>query len=30
MLSVPYRQPYILTTYVVAAIKLLERMDEDD
>ena len=27
-ISVPYRQPYILTTYVVAAIKLLERMDE--
>ncbi|MCG9966873.1 toxin HicA [Pelotomaculum terephthalicicum JT] len=28
--SIPYRQPYILTTYVVAAIKLLERMGEDD
>ncbi|HAU32015.1 MAG TPA: toxin HicA [Desulfotomaculum sp.] len=30
MISVPYRQPYILTTYVVAAIKILERMGEDD
>ncbi|HAG10905.1 MAG TPA: toxin HicA [Desulfotomaculum sp.] len=30
MISVPYRQPYILTTYVVAAIKLLKGMGEDD
>lgn len=29
-ISVPYRQPYILTAYVMAAIKLLERMGEDD
>jgi hypothetical protein len=29
-ISVPYRQPYILTSYVAAAIKLLERMGEDD
>ena len=29
-ISVPYRQPYILTAYVVATIKLLERMGEDE
>ena len=29
-ISIPYRQPYILTSYVVAVIKLLERMGEDD
>jgi len=29
-ISIPYNQPYILTSYVVAAIKLLERMGEDD
>jgi len=28
-ISIPYRQPYVLTTYVVAAIKLLERMGEE-
>lgn len=28
-ISIPYHQPYILTSYVVAAIKLLERMGED-
>ncbi len=28
-ISIPYRQPYILTTYAVAAIKLLERMGEE-